>query len=123
LAQIGISQEEGRQLDFDTTEFQDALSESYAGVRDLFIKDGDDAGKAYQIQDVIEDMTDSIEGLFKYSKESFDDKIENIDDTIVRYERSIGHYQSTLEQKFTAMELLVSNLQSQGNFLYSMVGR
>ncbi|MFH1845504.1 MAG: flagellar filament capping protein FliD [bacterium] len=123
MAQIGISQEAGRQIDFDTTEFQDALSESYAGVRDLFIKDGDDEGKAYQIQNVIDDLTDSIDGLFKISKESLDDKIENVDDTIVRYERSVGNYQTTLERKFTAMELLVSNLQSQGNYLYSVIGR
>ncbi len=47
-------------------------------------------------------------------------KIDDADDTIARYQRSVDSYKSTLERKFTAMEMMVSQLQAQGNYLAAM---
>ncbi len=117
LAQVGISQGEGGILEFDSSKFTQKLGENYAAVRDLFVERGANLGKAYLVRTSIDDMTNSVDGFFKISRDSLADKIENIDDTVLRYERSAETYQTYLERKFAAMEGLVSTLQAQGNFL------
>ena len=121
FALIGVTRGEDRLLDFDQDEFEDVLRANYAGVRDFFIQRDGNTGKAYLIDQSIEDMTDSIDGLFKYSKTALERKIDNAEDTIERYERSVASYQITLERKFTAMESMVASLQAQGNYLSSMM--
>ena len=121
LAQIGIERQQGSQtLTFDEEEFTDALSDNYSAVRDLFIESDANIGKASLIDTAIDQLTDSIDGMFKIGADSLTRRIDNIDDTIDRYELSIENYQSTLEAKFLAMETAVSSLQAQGTYLSSM---
>jgi flagellar hook-associated protein 2 len=122
LAQVGISQSEGKMLAFDTVKFATALSENFADVRDLFVERGTNLGKAYLIRTSIDDLTDPVDGVFKISEKSLQAKMGNIDDTILRYERSVDNYETMLERKFTAMEGIVSSLYAQGNYLMSVLG-
>jgi flagellar hook-associated protein 2 len=122
LAEIGITQTEGRQLAFDTTAFQEALSDSYRDVRDLLVENGANLGKAYLITTAIDSLTDPLDGLFKASSDNLDRKMSNMDDTIERYERSLDTYQTYLERKFASMEIMVATLQAQGNFLLTRFG-
>jgi flagellar hook-associated protein 2 len=119
FAQVGISQDRYGSLNFDQTKFSEALAENYADVRDLFVERGSNLGKAYLIHTSIDDMTDPVDGLFKISRDVLSDRMENIDDTIVRYERSVDTYEVYLQRKFTAMENMVSALQAQGSYLAS----
>jgi flagellar hook-associated protein 2 len=121
FAQMGITRGDERQYDFDKDEFLDALSASYGGVRDFFIQRESGSGKAYLIDQAIDSMTDSIDGVFKFGQRSLDDRIDNIDDSIDRYERSVESYRTTLERRFLAMESMVAQLQAQGNYLASMM--
>jgi flagellar hook-associated protein 2 len=118
---VGITRGDGRLLEFDEDDFSDALSDSFGGVRDLFIERDGNEGKMVQLQDLIDTLTDSTEGIFKTSTDLLNDKIRNADDTIARYERSVESYKVTLERKFTAMEMMVSQLQAQGGYLSSMM--
>ena len=115
--QVGITRGSDRQLEFNADDFADALSEDFGGVRDLFIERDGNLGKMYLLDSSIDDMTDSLDGLFKIATDSLNRKIDYADDTIDRYERSVESYQKTLERKFTAMEAMVSQLQAQGNYL------
>ncbi len=122
LAQIGVErQQSSRTLKFDEAAFEEALSENYSSVRDMFIEREGNVGKASLIDTAVDELTDSIDGLFKIGGDSLSRRLDNIDDTIVRYERSIENYQITLERKFLAMESTVSLLQAQGNYLSSIV--
>ena len=122
LAQIGIERQRGsRTLRFDASKFDEALAADYAAVRDLFIERDGNLGKAALIDQAASQLTDHIDGIFKLGNDSLDRRIKNIDSSIVRYERSIENYRTTLERKFRAMESTVSMLQAQGNYLGSMV--
>ncbi len=114
---MGITRGSDRQLEFNADDFADALSEDFGGVRDLFIERDGNLGKMYLLDSSIDDMTDSLDGIFKIATDSLNRKIDYADDTIDRYERSVESYQKTLERKFTAMEAMVSQLQAQGNYL------
>jgi len=118
LSQIGIGRSAGgRQLDWDEEEFIEMLDDDFSGVRDLFIEREGNLGKTYLIDQAIENMTDSIDGLFKISTDALNSKIDYTDQGIERYERSVEAYQTTLERKFTAMEMMVSQLNAQGSYL------
>ena len=118
---IGVTRGEGRLLKFEEDDFAEALKASYGSVRDLFVEREGNVGKMPLLDDLIETLTDNTEGLFKTSTDMLNRKIDNADDTISRYERSVESYRVTLERKFTAMELMVSQLQAQGGYLSSMM--
>jgi flagellar hook-associated protein 2 len=121
FSQVGISRSSGdRQLTFDEDDFKEALTDDFSSVRDLFIEREGNLGKTYLIDTAIENMTDSIDGLFKISTDALNKKIDYTEQGIERYERSVESYQTTLERKFTAMEMMVSQLQAQGSYLSSV---
>ncbi len=118
FSQVGITRSTGsRTLTWNESDFTEALEDDFSSVRDLFIEREGNLGKTYLIDQAIENMTDSVDGLFKISTEALNNKIDYTDQNIERYERSVESYQTTLERKFTAMELMVSQLQAQGNYL------
>ena len=119
--QVGVSRGSGRQLEWDEEEFADALEGNFGGVRDFFIERESNLGKMSLVDTAIEDMTDSIDGLFKISTDSLNRKIDYTDESIGRYERSIESYRVSLERQYTAMEMMVAQLQAQGSYLSSIV--
>ncbi len=117
LHQVGITRGDGRSLEFDKDDFKEALSDDFNGVRDLFIERDGNLGKSYLFDQAVEDMTDSMDGLFKISNDALNKKIDYADDSIDRYERSVESYRLTMERKFTAMEMMMAQLQAQGSYL------
>jgi flagellar capping protein FliD len=65
----------------------------------------------------LDDMTDSIDGIFKYSNDSFNNRIEQNENSIARYQDSLDSYEQMLATKFTAMEQLIAGFNAQGNYL------
>lgn len=121
FSQIGITRGEGRLLDWSEDDFIEALEDDFSGVRDLFIERDGNLGKTYLIDQAVENMTDSVDGLFKISNDAINSKIDYAESSMERYEKSVETYQTTLERKFTAMEMMVAQLQAQGNYLSSIV--
>lgn len=119
--QVGVSRGSDRQLEWDEEEFADALAGNFGGVRDFFIEREGNLGKMSLVDTAIEDMTDSIDGLFKISTDSLNRKIDYTDESIARYERSIESYRVSLERQYTAMEMMIAQLQAQGSYLNSIV--
>lgn len=121
LAQIGIERQTGTNaLKFDAEKFADAVADDYMSVRDLFIENGDSIGKASLFDTAIDQLTDSVDGMFKIGTDTLNTRIDNADSSIERYERSIETYQATLEAKFVAMEQMVASLNAQGNSLMAI---
>lgn len=117
MAQIGVSQTDDNLLAFDRAKFDEALAADYGAVRDLLVERGANLGKAYLLREDIEALTTGDRNVFEITTDAIADKIEQYDDRIERYERSVESYQAVLERQFTAMEMLVSNLQAQGSFI------
>ncbi len=116
--QVGVTRSSNDGLlTFNKDDFEEALDTDFNGVRDFFIERDGNVGKMALLDTAIDDMTDSVDGLFKIGTDSLNRKIDYAQDSIDRYERSVESYQTTLERKFTAMEAMVSQLQAQGNYL------
>lgn len=65
------------------------------------------------IDEAIDDLTDSQEGLVAMRTESWQRSISNADDKIVQLEDRIESYRLRLVKQFTAMEQALSQMQSQ----------
>jgi len=117
LYQIGIKQSENNLLEFDSTTFNEMLADDYNGVQNLFVSNDISSGPVYLLGLALEDMTDSIDGIFKYSNDSFNNRIEQNENSIARYQDSLDSYELMLAAKFNAMEQLVAGFNAQGNYL------
>lgn len=117
LYQVGVKQGEDNLLEFDSATFNEMLSEDYNGVQNLFVSNDENSGPVYLLGIALDDMTDSIDGIFKISTDSFDSRIEQNENSIERYQKSLDSYEQMLSAKFTAMEMLIAGFNAQGSYL------
>ncbi len=66
-------------------------------------------------------MSDGIDGYVTNKQKSLQNQINNIDKKIDRMEMRLTQYQETLIAKYTAMERLLSQLQSQQSWLMNQI--
>jgi flagellar hook-associated protein 2 len=117
LYQVGIKQSEDNLLEFDSSIFQEKLSQDFEGVQNLFVSTDESDGPVYLLGLALDDMTDSIDGLFKLTTDSFDSRVDLLESSISRYQESLANYEQLLTAKFNAMEQLISGLNSQSSYL------
>ena len=89
-------------------------------MRNLFVSDGSHQGTVYLLGIALDEMTDSVDGMLQVSREAMDSRIETAEDRIVRMELLVDSYEARISAQFTAMENMISMLQSQGNALAGM---
>lgn len=77
-------------------------------------------GYANQLDGVLENILAS-DGIFSSVQDSLNDRIKDIGDDREALTRRISAYEERLRNQFTALDLLVSNLQSTSSFLTSQL--
>ncbi len=120
LYQAGVKQAEDGFLTFEEDTFNEEVAADYQGVRNLFVSDGSHQGTVYLLGIALDEMTDSVDGMLQVSREAMDSRIETAEDRIVRMELLVDSYEARISAQFTAMENMISMLQSQGNALAGM---
>lgn len=78
-------------------------------------------GVARQLSDLLSGITNTFGGSLTNRVQAIDDTIEDLDNQVTSMEGRIERYRTSLVSRFSAMESLVSTLQSQGNFLTSQL--
>lgn len=122
MAQAGLSLGDGSMLEFDVDAFNEAVADDFIAVRDLFAGTGEVDGVMDRVSQMLDAMTDSVDGRFKTAKEGFDGRIENAEESIERYELSVSNYEDLLNAKFAAMESIISQLNVQSSYLTQYLG-
>lgn len=124
LAAVGVSLESNGNLKIDSTKLTDALNADAEAVAKVFA--GDEAnsidGMMKLIIDTVDTLTDGSTSLLESRKGAFEDQVERLESEEIVLERRLGEYEDRLRKKFTQMELLVSQIQQQGNGLSGLVG-
>lgn len=136
LFQVGVRLGEGSRLEFDSDRFRLALDDDFEGVRDLFqARDqlprepvelspgvttpnlGDDEfsklGFGEFIEQVMESLTNSIDGVLTQRNRTIDDQIEAQQDRIEFIDVQLERKRAVLEREFVAMEQAIASIQSQ----------
>ncbi len=138
LAAIGINSDSKTGiLSVDSSKLSDKLDNKYDDVVDFFTHNTDKSatlptnqyGIAQQFNLVIETMVHPYiadgmlgNGIIEVAKKTLTNRNSDIDKQISDMEDRITQMQTNLQNQFNSMELLVSNLQSQGKMLLSSLG-
>lgn len=78
-------------------------------------------GVAVQIANRTSFLTDPIDGTVHNAMEGIEDTIESIEEQIQRWEQRLEIKQGQLEAQFLQMEILMGQLQSQGNYVSAVL--
>lgn len=117
LASMGIKTSNNGQLTLNATTLSEALDSDFLGVASVMIQE--DTGIAALMTAAIEQFTDPIDGSIKLRKDGIQTSIELIDEQIAAAERRVESYEQSLVRQFTALESMMSQYTTQGNYLSS----
>ncbi len=79
------------------------------------------AGASALLDDMLDFLTESEDGMVKSSQNTLQERIDDIDESITKLEEAIVREQDRLRQQFTVMEEALAKLQTQSNFLSSQL--
>jgi flagellar hook-associated protein 2 len=119
LSDIGIRFQKDGSLTVDESKFADALEQDATSVANLFLTVQNGIGK--RVPDAVDDSISAVDGALVFRQKGIGQSIKQIDDKIAREERRIAAMEERLVKQFTALEELVSQLKSQGDFLTQQI--
>ena len=124
LAQIGITVDRHGEMHLDDTKLTSALTEDAVAVGNLFSaresSDGAD-GVARRIDQELHTYLRYGDGILTSRERNFDQQISSIDQRIESLKRRMVRREQALWRQFTNMEQMLSDLQSQGQWLQGQI--
>jgi flagellar hook-associated protein 2 len=115
LSDIGIRFQDDGSLTVDDAKLSSALAANPDGVSDLFTLVENGVGK--RVPDAVDDFISSVDGSLTFRQKGIRASIETIDRKVASEEERVAGFQTRLTAQFAALERLVSQLRSQGDFL------
>ena len=100
-------------LYFNKDKFISAFDADLKSMKELLV--GTDAAKGIftRVEDVIENALASSYGYFSSADKSYGKQIDRLNDKIKKANDAVARYQERLEAKFSAMDMLIANIQNQ----------
>jgi flagellar hook-associated protein 2 len=115
LSDVGISFQKDGSLTLDDSKLTKALDTDPTGVSNLFTLVQNGIGK--RIPDAVDDFVGAVNGVLTSRQNGVQSNIDRIDQNIARETARVTALQDRLTQQFSALETIVSQLKSQGDFL------
>jgi len=115
LSEIGLEMDSTGKMSINSDTLDDALDKDIAGIADLFTMETH--GMADKLTEISEPYIDDLEGTFKEKVNSYNDRIDLLDDEIEDQRWRIEKMVARLTMQFANMEIAVSNFNSQGGAL------
>ncbi len=113
LAELGIRTEKDGTLSLDTASLTKAIDNNFDDVGKVFSGDN---GIATQIDDLLGNYLDN-NGIISTRSENLDRELDEIAVSRADLERRLESVQRRIRSQFTAMDILVAQLKSSGDFL------
>jgi flagellar hook-associated protein 2 len=118
LSDLGIRIVTDGKLEFDQDVFDAAVAADPAAVREFFLNSG--AGAADSIEDRLDSLTDTVDGLFATERNSVQSTIDSLTGRIEQIDNLLAIRQERLLQQFINMESVIGQLQSQQDALTAL---
>jgi flagellar hook-associated protein 2 len=113
LAEIGITTSSSGQLVIDSTELDEAINRDFTAVSKLFTNED---GLSTKLDDLLERYVAS-DGILNSRTDGLQSRIETIADDRESLEARLVTIEARYRSQFSALDALVSQLQSAGSFL------
>ncbi|MDF1588152.1 MAG: flagellar filament capping protein FliD [Gammaproteobacteria bacterium] len=113
LVDLGITTNDQGHLEVDSAKLDSVMNTDFSAVSQLFSSEN---GLAKKLDSVVERYIAS-DGILSSRSQGLQSNIDSIDDERVRLDRRLAALESRFRAQFTAMDALVAQLQSVGDFL------
>lgn len=117
LSQIGISTNKDGTLNLNNSKLDSALAGNFEGVTKLLA--GEDAiqGVMQIFNNRLLDITSKATGMYADQRDRYENRVDRLDSQIEQKTAMLEKREAMLLARFNAMELLVSNLNSQSSYI------
>lgn len=119
LSQAGISTQQDGTLEISNSKLDKALDEHYSDFVKMFAGTEKTDGVMDKFKSLMDDATDSVDGLYAAKKESHDSLDRTLNNRIAAMESRLEKREEAYNAQFSAMESLISSWNSQASFLTS----
>jgi len=116
LREIGVSSANDGKLSIDEDKIKAALIDTPDDIKEFFV-----SGIGAKLGSLLTDISTPLVGSITTRANLLEKQIKNIDETIKRAEGFLARKKESLFEKFTRMEGIMGQLQSQGNFLTQQI--
>ena len=123
LASIGISVDAAsasnvstsgiNKLSFDEEKFTSAFRADASSLKKLLVGTEENKGVLSKVEDLVENSLTSVSGYFATAEAGYTKQLQKLQDKITKQNKSVSNYQARLENKFRAMESIISKIQQQ----------
>jgi flagellar hook-associated protein 2 len=117
LMQLGISTQRDGSINLNTTTLDKALANNFDDIAKLLAGEGAMDGVMKKFNTALLDITSSSDGMYAEKKQRYTSVVKRIDLDLLRMEPQIAKREQSMRARFTAMEQLISGLNSQSDFL------
>ena len=117
LSELGFETQKDGSVVVNKEKLGDAIDNNLDSVISLLAGDDGQSGLAKEFQNYLDSMTDSTNGMLAGRKEATNNNIKQIDEQIARSEERLAKREETIRAQYQAMEQLVSQWNSTGNYL------
>ncbi len=117
LSELGLETQKDGTLVVNDEKLAGAIDNNLDSVVSLLAGDDGKSGLAKNFQDYLDAMTDSTDGMLAGRRKAINNNIKQIDDQIERTEARLAKREETLRAQYNAMEQLVSQWSSTGDYL------
>ena len=100
-------------LSFNRDKFLEAFEADRQAVQDLLVGTDVTPGVFMQIESVLENSLAGVSGYFDSANKSYNTQISKLDKKIQKANKAVETYKARLEAKFSAMDMLIANIQNQ----------
>ena len=100
-------------LAFDKDKFLKAYESDEDAVKELLIGGANNTGIFTKVETLLESTLQSVTGYFAATDRSYSKEVDKIERKIVKANKDIERYRARLEAKFSAMDLLIAQMQQQ----------
>lgn len=117
LTDLGISTNKDGTLTVNSSKLDTALKGDVNGLVSLLAGEGTTDGVMKKFNTYLTQQTGAASGMYATKKSLYTKKAAKLDDQIATKETLMTKIEATMRARFNAMELMVSNLNSQSTFL------
>lgn len=117
LSELGISTNKDGTLKLNNSKLDTALEGGFENVTKLLAGEDGVDGVMQKFNTYLLDITSVTQGMYADKRDRYETRVERLDSQIAQKTSMIDKIEASLKARFSAMELLVSNLNSQSSYL------
>lgn len=117
LSQIGITTAKDGTLQVNNSKLDAALDKGLDGMTKLLAGEDGVDGVMQKFNTYLLDVTSATQGMYAEKRDRYETRTERMDEQIAQKTLMIDKIEAGLKARFSAMELLISNLNSQSSYL------